>query len=96
MITINLNKPLLDIDGTTAAGENISKVFATMLKSSQTGDAMKHLCWAEDLYRLGEISVDQSDCDYLEKFVKDSQAWALVKGRILVAIRDQRTAQKTT
>lgn len=91
---IDLNKPLTDLDG-TETGEKLNRVLADILKRSPSGDAIKILDWAIDLWKVGKITIDSSDFEVIRACVNQSQTWALAKAQILREMAAQKEAQKT-
>jgi hypothetical protein len=81
---IDLQKPLLELDGSDSKGDPLAKWLANMLKVSRTGDAIKYLDWAIELTKSGVLELDDSDYDALKQFIKeDSTVVNLVKGQLL-------------
>lgn len=103
-ITINLDKPLMDlsdapaaVDGLKATDQKLNVILAQMLKASTEGDALKYLTWAIDLFSHGKIEVDESDHEHLVSFLKSNkQTWALVRGQLLREFAAAKDAAKKT
>lgn len=94
-IEVNLAVPMFDYsagddapeDGKVKMKDSAGKFLATMLKTATEGDALKHLCWAIELFYDRPIELDQSDFEYLLKFVKEDKRFiALIKAQIYQAI----------
>lgn len=84
---IDLNKPLLGLDGTEIPDETIGKNVARALVSTGKGDAIKCFTWASSLFKGETISLDESDISSLKQMIKDSEVITnLVKGQALLII----------
>lgn len=89
MITLDLNKPLLDLEGNSVKDTDgkeitIGILLASQLISSSEGDALKFLDWAITLKQGKSLPLDASDKQTLETFVKGVKTLTnLGKGRIL-------------
>ncbi len=95
--TIDLNKPMLDVlpGGLqpSPGGETLSTILASLLHKSTSGDILKHWGWIQDLSKTGKLDLDDSDYDYLTKFVREHpQAWVGPRGQILHEMRGQKEA----
>jgi hypothetical protein len=92
---LDLNTPLLNLEGTAIEDATIGKVLATQLSSASEGDAVKYMIWATLLYKGSPIEVDKADIAKIEKFVEGHRALTnLAKAAILNAINDQMAEQK--
>lgn len=81
---IQLNKNLVGLDGQEIDQSNMGKLLATILSSSNKGDALKFWSWATKLHSGEELDLDPSDMETLKNFVKDSeQLTILSKAQIL-------------
>lgn len=98
MTTIDLNKPILDLDGNPVQeGMTLGKALAAQLAHSGKGNAIKFMDWALSLHRGETIQVDDSDYTTLTKFVEDSELRAFVKAPILRAMIEAKDSKgKTT
>ncbi|MHB8520726.1 MAG: hypothetical protein ACYDH9_08200 [Limisphaerales bacterium] len=103
-INLDLDKPIYDLsdsadakDGRKDTDQRLGRTLAQLLKTSTTGDALKYLVWAIDLYQTGKIEVDESDYEHLVNFIKsNTQTWALVKGQLLQEFAAAKDASKKT
>lgn len=92
MITLDLNKPLLDLENNSVKdgdgnGVAVGVLLAGQLINSSEGDALKFLDWAITLKRGKPLQLDGSDKQTLETFVKGVKTLTnLGKGRILQEI----------
>ena len=92
MITLDLNKPLLNLDNEAVKDETdkvatIGVLLASQLINSAEGDALKFLDWAITLKQGKPLQLDGSDKQTLESFVKGVKTLTnLGKGRILQEI----------
>lgn len=91
MITLDLNKPLLNLENEPVKdGDSVVTVgilLAGQLISSTEGDALKFLDWAITLKQGKPLQLDGSDKQTLETFVKGVKTLTnLGKGRILQEI----------
>lgn len=84
MTTIDLNKPVLDLDGKEFPDSmTLGKALAAQLAYAAKGNSIKFMDWALDLHRAQPIQVDDADYTALTKFVEDSELRAFVKAPIL-------------
>ena len=87
MITLDLNKPLLDLDSKPVEGVTIGVLLAQQLISSPKGDALQFLDWAITLKQGKALQLDTSNQKTLEDFIKSLETLTnLGKGRILQEI----------
>lgn len=92
MITLDLNKSLLDLDGNPVKDSDdkpvtVGILLAGQLVNSSEGDALKFLDWAITLKQGKSLQLDASDKQTLETFVKGVKTLTnLGKGRILQEI----------
>lgn len=92
MTTIDLKKPLLNLENEEIKDETgksviIGILLAQQLISSNEGDALKFLDWAITLKEGKPLILDSSDKQTLETFIKGSKTLTnLGKGRILKEI----------
>lgn len=88
MLTLDLKKPLLFIDGTTLKDETgkpreLAFELANLLALSRTGNPVKIWGWATSLGSAGVIQVDDADVDELKRIIEQSEAAVLFKGQAL-------------
>lgn len=85
---INLNFQYKDLTGAEITdGLTAGKHLASLLASSNKGDALKLFSWAQDLYAGKSLSLDPSDEATLKEFVKNhEQLTVLAKAQILEKI----------
>lgn len=85
---LNFNKSLQNLDGSEVDNSNMGKILANLLSQSTVGEPIK--CWemALKLYKDGEIEVDTTDKDLLEKVINASAAiTAAGKAQLLLVIK---------
>ena len=81
---INMNLPILDLEGKELPDSNIGKLVAQMLVQTSKGDALKYFHWAQKLHAGEELELDPSDSETLKSFVKDhDQITILAKAQAL-------------
>lgn len=84
MTTIDLNKPIKDLDGKEIEGSNLGQLVAQMLVTSTKGDALKYMSWAMKLHAKETLELDPSDKETLKNFIKDhEQLTILSKAQML-------------
>lgn len=84
MKKIDLNKPILDLDGKEIEGSNLGKLVAQMLVTASRGDALKFMAWALKLHNGETLELDPSDKETLRNFIKDhEQLTILSKAQML-------------
>lgn len=82
--TLNLNKPIKDLDGKEIEGSNLGKLVAQMLASATKGDALKFMSWAMKLHTGEALDLDPSDKETLKNFIKEhDQLTILSKAQML-------------
>jgi len=87
---INMNTPILGLDGEELANSNIGKLIAQMLVNTPKGDVLKHWNWAQALYAGEALELDQSDTETLKSFIKEhGDLTILVKAQALVCFNDK-------
>jgi len=92
---LDLNKPILNLEGIELEGVTMAKVVANALANAGQGDAIKFLDWALQLHKGQVLELDKSDFDTLKNFVQNAQGLTvLAKGRILPEIQAQKDSQK--
>lgn len=84
---INLNKPILALDGKEIEGSNLGQLLSQMLASASTKEnAVKMYYWAQKFYAGEEIDLDPTDLAILKSFVESNeQLTVLAKAQILEA-----------
>ena len=81
---IDLNKPIVGLDGNPIEESNLGKIVAQMLVSATKGDALKFWSWANKLYVGESLDLDPSDKEVLKNFIKDhEQLTILTKAQVL-------------
>lgn len=84
MTTIDLNKPIKDLDSKEIEGSNLGQLVAQMLVTSTKGDALKYMSWAMKLHAKETLELDPSDKETLKNFIKDhEQLTILSKAQML-------------
>jgi hypothetical protein len=87
MTKIELNKPILSLDGSPIEDSNLGKLLSQMLASSNKGDALKFMAWALKLHAGEPIELDPTDRDVLKNFVLgNDQLTNLSKAQLLQCI----------
>lgn len=71
-IKLELQVPLLNIEGKEFEDTNMAKFIANRLYSAETGDALKFLDWSGELYATGTIEVDESDFNTILETIKST------------------------
>lgn len=94
MTTIDLNKPVLDLDGKEFPEMTLGKALAAQLAYAAKGNSIKLMDWALSLHRGEPIQVDDADYTMLTKFVEDSELRAFVKAPILRAMIEAKDSNK--
>ena len=96
MITINLNKDFLGLDGKAVEGQdNLAKLLGNIMGNSTQGDALKYYAWALELYKTGILKVDDVDCDTIYNLIKDHATVSVIlKGQILALIKEAKESNK--
>jgi len=91
MLTINLNVPLLTLEGTEVPDTNQGKLLANLLISGSKGQAIKQYDWAMTLWKKGVLQVDKTDFDTVRALVDSAeQLTILAKAQILQRMDSQR------
>ena len=81
---IDLNAPIIDLDGTEIKDSNMGKIVAQMLISETKGDALKFWDWAQKLYKGEILDLDKSDQEVFKNFIKDTEKIPVItKAQIL-------------
>lgn len=87
MIKIDLNVPLLDLEGKHSSDVEaltINKLAANAMASGQEVDALKFFNWAQKLYNGSVIEVDESDFGTIKRFFENHKTmYVIAKGQIL-------------
>jgi len=82
---VNLNHPILGLDGKEIEGKYLGELLSQMLASASTKEnAVKMYYWATKLYGKEEIDLDPSDLSILKTFVESNEHMTvLAKAQIL-------------
>ena len=81
---IDLNKPIVGLDGKEIEESNLGKIVSQMLVTATKGDALKFWSWANKLYAGETLDLDPSDKEVLKNFIKDhEQLTILTKAQVL-------------
>ena len=75
---LNLNLPIVALDGTEIADSNIGKLIAQVLAQGSKGDALKFWHWAQKLYAGEELDLDPSDAETLKNAIKDNESLTIL------------------
>jgi hypothetical protein len=75
---LNLNLPIVALDGTEIADSNIGKLIAQVLAQGSKGDALKFWHWAQKLYAGEELDLDPTDAETLKNAIKDNEALTIL------------------
>ena len=91
---LNLNKPILTLDGSPfkeADGSNVilGKTIANALAMQSKGDILKFFGWAQKMYKGEAVEMDKSDLNILKGFIEEIQTLPIItKGQALEAIAE--------
>ena len=81
---IDLNAPIIDLDGTEINDSNMGKIVAQMLITETKGDALKFWDWAQKLYKGEILDLDKSDQEVFKNFIKETEKIPVItKAQIL-------------
>ena len=81
---IDLNAPIIDLDGTEINDSNMGKIVAQMLITETKGDALKYWDWAQKLYKGEILDLDKSDQEVFKNFIKETEKIPVItKAQIL-------------
>lgn len=95
MTTIDLNKPILDLDGNPVQeGMTLGKALAAQLAHSGKGNAIKFMDWALQLHHGKPIEVDDADHTLLLKFLEEGELKVFVKAPIIRAMIEAKDSNK--
>lgn len=90
MIKVNLNKSFVDHTGKELEDKeslNMAKLLALRMFHHTSGDPLKFFNWSQELYKEGELSIDEADHKTLVTFVKDLPQLSLgLKAQLLKEI----------
>jgi hypothetical protein len=75
---LNLNLPIVALDGTEIADSNVGKLIAQVLAQGSKGDALKFWHWAQKLYAGEELDLDPSDAETLKNAIKDNESLTIL------------------
>ncbi len=70
---IDLNKPVLNLDGEPIENSNLGRILANALANSPKGDALKFWEMAVKLHKYEPIDLDMSDQIMLSSFIKSNE-----------------------
>ena len=90
MKKIDLNTPMVDLDGQAPEGSQLlCKILARQLAGQTKGDPLKFWDWAVKLHKCEPLELDSSDEETLTNFVKnDETLFVIAKAQILKRIRE--------
>lgn len=94
---LKFNRQVIGLNGQPLEGENnsLSKIIANVLAYATSGPATKFMDWARELYRTGIITVDRTDAEVLEGFIKHSETLPnITKEQALEVISAARSESK--
>lgn len=81
---VDMNMPILGLDGVELPDSNMGKLVGQMLVNTSKGDALKYFHWAQKLYAGEALELDPSDSELLKNFIKENdQLTILVKAQAL-------------
>jgi hypothetical protein len=87
---IDMNMPILGLDGEELTNSNIGKLVAQMLVNTPKGDVLKYFGWAQALYAGNALELDQSDTETLKVFIREHHDLTiLVKAQALACFSDK-------
>jgi len=75
---LNLNLPIVGLDGTEIADSNVGKLIAQVLAQGSKGDALKFWHWAQKLYAGEELDLDPTDAETLKNVIKDNESLTIL------------------
>lgn len=91
---LDLNKPLLDLEGNPLEKQNIGKSLAVLLANASEGPAIKFIDWAMMLHKGEAVELDTTDMETLRRFIEGQPgATNLFKSAVLKAIIQARDAK---
>ena len=70
MVNLNLKKEIKDLEGNSLQQTTMAKLLASVLVSTNEGDAIKYYDWAKELYGNENLVIDESSYQELFDFVK--------------------------
>lgn len=92
---INLNKPVLDLEGNELPNSIMGQILAETLVYSKDGDPLKFFDWALKLHKGETLILDRSDYEKLRDFVKNSQNLPIItKAQILPLLENDKPLTK--
>lgn len=71
-IKLELEAPLLNIEGKPFEDTSIAKYVANRLYTAENGDPLKFLDWSTELFQTGTVEVDESDFNLIMETVKST------------------------
>lgn len=75
---VNMNLPIIGLDGKELPESNIGKLIAQVLVQSSKGDVMKFWFWAQKLYAGEELDLDPSDIETIKSFIKENESLTIL------------------
>jgi len=86
---LDLTAQFKNTDGTVLSGNTMAKLLSDLLSGQTPGiPAVKAYDWAVLLYKNGEIEIDRTDLDLLEKCVEQNQQIGnLVKAQLITSMK---------
>lgn len=70
---INMNLPLVGLDGKEIPETNMGKLVAQVLSETSKGDAIKLWFWAQKLYSGEALELDPTDTSALKNLIAESE-----------------------
>lgn len=89
MVKIDLNKPMLDLDGKAMEGGTLGEILASYLVGQSQGEALKYYDWAVTLHKGKEIIVDKADFKKIKEFIENSKSLFVLSKAQMLIIMDQ-------
>ena len=96
MNTINLNQSVTELDGKAMPKYHLGETLASFLANSSKGDPLKYLSWAESLFQKKSLTIDDSDLESLNTFIRSHDSMSnLVKGQVLRILQKASMQEKS-
>ena len=86
MIEINLNIPVLDLQGNEIQGSNLGKILANFLANCNKGDAFLLVDIAKKLIKNEPVEIDENTANQISQLVRLSDIANIAKVQILLEI----------
>ena len=87
MITINLENPLIDLDGKIIPNTAMHKIVANLFCNSRSHEPAKFLHWAQELWAKKQLQVDKVDKEKIMSTIRDAEGLTnIAKAQILAAL----------